>query len=95
MISKQQYINLHKLLKITILRFLLSRQIHSEESSPYEQKLNRQQPSHFIYMGFNVTYDTNKDIKMQLSKFRHICGTFKRTLKYETTEQTQISFIRQ
>jgi len=40
MISKQQYINLYKLLKITILISLLTRRRlwHSEESSPSEQK---------------------------------------------------------
>jgi hypothetical protein len=41
-----------------------------------------EQISHFSYLGSDVTYTLEKDLKNRLSKYEKIFGTLRKTLKY-------------
>lgn len=53
-----------------------------------------EQVSHFQYLGCDITYDEDKDIKNKVNTFQRICGTIRRTLKNKTRKETQIKFYK-
>ena len=100
MISTHQYINIHELLKITILISLLRRRnLEFRGKFPVRIKIvtgsePTEQVPHFTYLRCDVTYYTSKDIKVNLNKFRHICRTLTRALKNKPRNETQITFYK-
>lgn len=51
-----------------------------------------EQVMYFKYLGFNVGYDTGRDINDKLQRFQHICGTLRRTLIGRVRKETILKF---
>jgi hypothetical protein len=49
-----------------------------------------EQVSYFNYLGCNVTYKYNEDLR----KFQNICGVIARTLKKKTRKETNLKFYK-
>lgn len=57
------------------------------ENQPIEQL------SHFKYLGCDISYDYDEDLKNKLARFQYICGTIKRILR-NTRKETRMKFFR-
>jgi hypothetical protein len=53
-----------------------------------------EQVSHFNYLGCDVSYKADNDIKMKLHKYQYICGTIHRTLTNKTRKDTMLKFYK-
>lgn len=51
-----------------------------------------EQVSSFNYLGCNISYLKEQDVKNKMSKFQQMCGTIRRTLKNKTQRSTQLKF---
>jgi hypothetical protein len=50
--------------------------------------------SHFNYLGCDVSYNYDADLRIKLNKFQYMCGTIKRTLTNKTRKDTQLKFYK-
>lgn len=53
-----------------------------------------EQVRHFNYLGCDISFDEERDLKQKVHKFQSICGTIKRTLKNKTRRDTVLKFYK-
>ena len=53
-----------------------------------------EQVQHFNYLGCEVTFNYEEDLRNKVHKFQNMCGTIKRTLKNKTQKETMLKFYK-
>ena len=53
-----------------------------------------EQVTTFNYLGCDIGFDDDNDVKKKLHRFQMICGTIRRTLGKRVTPETQIKFYK-
>ncbi|KAJ4444055.1 hypothetical protein ANN_05844 [Periplaneta americana] len=53
-----------------------------------------EQVRHFNYLGCDISFDEERDLKQKVHRFQSICGTIKRTLKNKTRKDTVLKFYK-
>lgn len=53
-----------------------------------------EQVSNFKYLGCEISFNDNDEVKKKLHRFQYMCGTIRRTLKGKVREDTQLKFYK-
>lgn len=53
-----------------------------------------QQVTSFTYLGCEISFNDDDEVKKKLHRFQYMCGTIRRTLKGKVREETQLKFYK-